>query len=53
MTRLRTLALAAAVSAAAASTALGAVGDITAVAPAVTAPDQSIYGVATGPNGNL
>jgi len=53
MTRLRTLALAAAVSAAAASTAFGAVGDITAITPAVTAPDQSIYGVATGPNGNL
>ena len=53
MTRIRTIALAAAVSAVAASTALGAVGDITAVTPAVTAPDQWIYSVATGPNGNL
>jgi len=53
MTRIRTIALAAAVSAVAASTALGAVGDITAVTPAVTAPDQNIYGIATGPNGNV
>ncbi|NBQ43838.1 MAG: hypothetical protein EBU23_15575, partial [Mycobacteriaceae bacterium] len=53
MTRIRTIALAAAVSAAAASTALGAVGDITAVTPAVTGADQTIRGIATGPNGNV
>ena len=53
MTRLRTLALAAAVSAAAASTGLGAVGDITAVTPAVTGADQAVRSIATGPNGNV
>jgi len=53
MARIRTIALAAAVSAAAASTALGAVGDITAVTPAVTGADQTIRGIATGPNGNV
>lgn len=40
MIRIRTITLAAAVSAVAASTALGAVRDITAVTPAVTAPDE-------------
>ena len=53
MTRIRTIALAAVVSAAAASTALGAVGDITAVTPAVTGADQTIRSIATGPNGNV
>ena len=52
MSRIRTIALAAAAVAVAAPTALGSVGDITAITPAVTGSDQSIAGLATGPNGN-
>ena len=49
----RTPVLAAVIVALSASPALSAVGDISAVTPAVSGADQRIAGIATGPNGNL
>ncbi|MFZ4756171.1 MAG: virginiamycin B lyase family protein [Miltoncostaeaceae bacterium] len=53
MSRIGAFVLAAAAVAVAAPAAFGAVGDMTAVTPAVTGADQTIRGIATGPSGNV